>query len=66
MQGHFFLQNMVDAMADYVRSPTSGNEMKAFNAYLSAEEHGYGRQQLNGACVTVERLLLRNLNKILL
>ena len=60
MMGHFFLQDMVDSCVSFIRDPTDENEMKALNKYLTAEEHGYERTQLNGACVTVERLLLRN------
>jgi len=64
MQGHFFLQDMVDACVDYLRNMSPKNEAKALNCYLVAEEHGYSRGQLDNACKTVENLLYRNLNKI--
>lgn len=66
MMGHFFLQDMVDAYVDYLRDKSSQNEAKALNKYLSAEAHGYGRPQLDRACDTVECLLNRNLQKVVL
>ena len=57
MQGHFFLQDMVDAIIDYIRSGSSEDELKALNAFLTAEERGYSRKQLDNACNNVVTLL---------
>ena len=64
MQGHFFLQDAVDACVDYMRDKTPDSEAKALNTYLSAEAHGYSRKQLDAAITTVEQLLNRNFRTV--
>jgi len=57
LRNYFFIQNIVDIFVDYLKSGTPEDELKALNAFLTAEEAGFPRVKLESVCINIERLL---------